>query len=105
MNRRELLTALGLAPAAAALAAEAPAPGPAAGRTQDPAPRKWARISPREQIRRRYFPDVRLLTQDGRTVRLYEDLVQDKIVLINFMYATCTGVCPTVMTNLGRVRK
>ena len=106
MNRRELLTALGMAPAAAAAmaagAAETTAPaGPAAGQ----APKRWAQISPREQIRRRYFPDVQLLTQEGRPVRLYDDLVKDRIVLINFMYATCTGICPTVMTNLGRVRK
>ena len=106
MNRRELLTALGMAPAAAAALAsettETTAPAsPAAGQ----APRKWAQISPREQIRRRYFPDLQLLDQSGRTVRLYDDLIKDKIVLINFMYATCTGVCPTVMTNLARVRK
>lgn len=105
MDRRQLLTALGMVPAAAALAAETAAPaGPPASQTSGQT-RKWAQVSPREQIRRRYFPDVALLTQEGRTVRLYEDLVKDKIVLMNFMYATCTGVCPTVMTNLGRVRK
>jgi len=101
MNRRELLTALGAAPAAA-LAAEPTAP---ASPAPSPTPGRWAQISPREQIRRRYFPDLPLLTQEGRTVRLYDDLVKDKMVLINFMYATCTGVCPTVMANLGRVRK
>jgi protein SCO1 len=108
MNRRELLTALGAVPALKAAApfaaetAEATAPADSAS---TPTAKKWAQISPREQIRRRYFPDLPLLTQDGRTVRLYDDLVRDRIVLINFMYATCTGVCPTVMTNLGRVRK
>jgi protein SCO1/2 len=106
MDRRQLLTALGMVPAAAALATETTAPaGPPASQMSGQTSRKWAQISPREQIRRRYFPDVALLTQEGRTVRLYQDLVKDKIVLINFMYATCTGVCPTVMTNLGRVRK
>ena len=104
MNRRELLSALGLAPAAAA-AAMASETAETTGPAPSPTSRKWAQDSPREQIRRRYFPDVQLLTQEGRTVHLYDDLVKDKIVLINFMYATCTGVCPTVMTNLGRVRK
>jgi len=97
MNRREILAALGAAPAvSAALRAEEPAPGPA--------PRRWAQVAPREQIRRRYFPDVPLLTHDGREVRFYDDLIKDKMVLINFMYATCTGTCPTVMHNLDRVR-
>lgn len=99
MNRRELFTMLGTAPlAAAALRAEEAAP-PA------PAPRQWAEISPREKIRQRYFPNLPLLTHDGREVRFYDDLVKDKMVLFNFMYATCTGICPTVMLNLARVRK
>ncbi len=36
------------------------------------------------------FPDVVLKTHEGRNVRFYEDLIKDKIVMINFMYATCT---------------
>ncbi|MEA2694278.1 MAG: hypothetical protein QOJ16_3665 [Acidobacteriota bacterium] len=98
MNRRELFTLLGTAPlAAATLRAEEP--------PRAPAPRQWAEVSPREKIRQRYFPNVSLLTHDGREVRFYDDLVKDKMVLFNFMYATCTGICPTVMLNLARVRK
>ena len=37
------------------------------------------------------FPDVVLKTHDGKPVRFYEDLVRGKIVMINFMYATCKG--------------
>jgi protein SCO1/2 len=94
MNRRELLATAGLAPLAVGLAAPA--------RAEE---RKWADIPPRESIRKRYFPDVPLLTHEGKTVRFYDDLVKDKMVVFNFMYATCTGICPTVMTNLSRVRK
>lgn len=36
------------------------------------------------------FPDVVLKSHEGRNVRFYEDLLEGKIVLINFMYATCT---------------
>lgn len=36
-----------------------------------------------------HFPDVVLRTHEGNNVRFYEDLLKDKIVLINFMYATC----------------
>ena len=36
------------------------------------------------------FPNVVLKTHEGRNVRFYDDLLKDKIVLINFMYATCT---------------
>ena len=61
--------------------------------------------SPRERIRRRYFPNVKLQTQDGKTVRFYDDLIKDKIVTINFFYAKCEGICPTVTANLARVQK
>jgi len=36
------------------------------------------------------FPNVVLRTHEGKTVRFYDDLLKGKIVLINFMYATCT---------------
>ncbi len=36
------------------------------------------------------FPNVVLKTHEGRNVRFYDDLLKGKIVLINFMYATCT---------------
>jgi len=61
--------------------------------------------SPRERIRRRYFPNVKLQTQDGKTVRFYDDLIKGKIVTINFFYAKCEGICPTVTANLARVQK
>src|SRR5262245_35155496 len=66
---------------------------------------KWAQKSPRALIRERYFPDVRLTTHEGRQVRLYEDLVRDKLVVMNFMYARCTGICSPVSANLGRVQR
>lgn len=59
----------------------------------------------RERIHRQYFPDVTLLTQDNRKVRLYEDLVKDKIVTINFFYAHCEGICPLVTSNLVKVQR
>jgi protein SCO1/2 len=61
--------------------------------------------SPRERIRRRYFPNVELQTQDGKTVRFYDDLIKNKIVTINFFYAKCDGICPAVTANLARVQR
>jgi protein SCO1/2 len=59
----------------------------------------------REKIRRRYFPDVALVTQDNQKVRFYRDLIKDKIVIINFFYAHCEGICPMVTSNLVRVQQ
>jgi protein SCO1 len=59
----------------------------------------------REKIRRRYFPNVTLTTHEGKQVRFYEDLIKDKVVVINMMYAECTGVCPGITSNLVRVQR
>ena len=39
---------------------------------------------------RDYFPNVELTTHRGEQVRFYDDLIKGKVVVINFMYATCT---------------
>jgi protein SCO1 len=52
-----------------------------------------------------YFPNLTLLTQDGQPVRFYEDLLKGKIVLINFMFTTCNGVCPPMTGNMLKVQK
>ena len=61
--------------------------------------------SPRERIRDRNLPNVVLTTHDNRAVRFYDDLVRDKVVVINFMYTRCEGICPLVTRNLARVQK
>lgn len=63
------------------------------------------RISGRELVRQRYFPNVELITSEGRKVKFYDDLVKDKIVVLSMMYARCDGVCPTTTANLKSVRK
>jgi protein SCO1 len=68
------------------------------------APGQWGVISPREQIRRRYFPDVTLVTHEGKKVKFYEDLIENKCVMINFMYAHCEGICSPVTANLRRAQ-
>jgi len=61
--------------------------------------------SSREAIRARYFPNVVLRTHENRQVRFYDDLVKDKVVIINFMYTACEGVCPGITANLSKVQK
>lgn len=70
-----------------------------------PPTKRWAKISPRETIRRRFFPDVRLTTHEGKKVRFYEDLIENRCVMINFMYARCQGICSPVTANLRRAQQ
>jgi len=61
--------------------------------------------SARDRIRERHFPNVLLTTHEGKKVRFYDDLIKDKIVVINFMYVKCDGVCTGITANLARLQK
>ena len=50
-----------------------------------------------------YLPNVVVRTQAGTRVRFYEDLIKDKVVLINFMFTSCTNQCPRTTANLVKV--
>jgi len=52
-----------------------------------------------------YFPNVPLVTQDGKTVMLYDDLLKGKKVLIDFIFEKCEEGCPLDTANLVRVQK
>jgi len=67
--------------------------------------RHFQDIPARELIRMGHLPNVELITQTGKKVRFYDDLVKDKMVVINFMYTHCEKVCPPIMMNLARVQK
>ncbi len=41
-----------------------------------------------------YFPNVPLLTHEGETVHFFDDLIEGKVVVINFIYTSCTDACP-----------
>jgi protein SCO1/2 len=51
------------------------------------------------------IPDVELLDQDGRKVHFYSDLVQGRVVVINFIFTTCTTICPPLGATFARVQK
>ncbi len=92
LTRRSLLAMAGAAPLAGLA-------------TSVSTPSGWLNVSPRELIRKQYFPDVTLKTHLGKSVRLYEDLIKDKFVVINFMLVNCVdGTCPITTYNLKMVR-
>ena len=37
--------------------------------------------------------DVEVVDQNGRRLKVFQDLIKDKVVAINFIYTTCTEVC------------
>ncbi len=51
------------------------------------------------------IPNVRLLDQDGREVEFYSDLIKDRVVVISFIYTTCSTVCPVVAVHVAELQK
>jgi protein SCO1 len=52
-----------------------------------------------------YFPNVTLTTQDGESVRFYDDLLKGKIVAINLIYTTCQYACPLETARMSQVQR
>ncbi|MHC4088780.1 MAG: SCO family protein [Planctomycetota bacterium] len=65
---------------------------------------KPQRSVPDEQKTQQYFTDLPLLTQDGKSVRFYTDVLKDRVVLINFLYTNCKDACPLMTQMLIQVR-
>jgi protein SCO1 len=49
--------------------------------------------------------DIVLTDQDERQLRLLSDVVADKVVVVSFVYTTCTTVCPVVSHLLSQVQQ
>ena len=53
---------------------------------------------------REYFTNLELINQDGETVRFFDDVLKDKVVVINFIFTNCQGACPLMTFKLSQVR-
>jgi cytochrome oxidase Cu insertion factor (SCO1/SenC/PrrC family) len=69
-----------------------------------PASTDSAQTNPSSSGSSTYFPNLVMLTQDNRPVHFYDDLLKGKVVLINFIFTTCQGVCSPMTANLARVQ-
>jgi protein SCO1/2 len=52
-----------------------------------------------------HFPNIELVTQDGKKVHFYDDLIKGKIVAIDFIYTTCQYACPLETARMAQVQK
>jgi len=53
----------------------------------------------------KYFTDIQLINQDGKTVHFYNDLIKGKIVAIYLFYTHCQYSCPLETARLVQVQK
>jgi protein SCO1/2 len=62
-------------------------------------------LPPRPRLRSRDpFPNIELVRHDGQTVRFQDDLLEDKVFVLNFMYTTCADVCPMETARLSELQ-
>lgn len=51
------------------------------------------------------MPNVFLYDQEGRKVNLAEYMATDKVVIVDFVYATCTTICPVLSAGFTNFQK
>lgn len=49
--------------------------------------------------------DLALLDQDGSEVKFVSDVIGDRIVIMDFVYTTCTTVCPVITAVFDQMQK
>lgn len=54
---------------------------------------------------KKYFTDVLLVNQDGKKLRLYSDLLQGKIVVLNTFFTSCGNSCPRMTAVLAGLQE
>jgi len=79
-------------------------------RPDSPAPTPQPSASPAEAKTENYsfssmqIPNVRVLDQNGKALDFYTDLIKGQNVAINFIFTTCTTVCPVLTATFRRVQ-
>jgi protein SCO1/2 len=85
------------------IAQEPRQPNPQTANT--PTPSKQTPSADAEPAGKKYFTDVLLVNQNGEKMRFYSDLLQNKVVVINSFFATCTGSCLPLNRNLEKLQR
>lgn len=50
-----------------------------------------------------YFTNLPLITETGEEVAFFDDMLKDRIVVVNFFYTTCTDLCSLSTARLAQV--
>lgn len=51
------------------------------------------------------IPNARVLDQNGKQLNFYTDLIKGKSVAINFVFTTCTAICPSLAATFRKVQQ
>lgn len=65
----------------------------------------FAPVAADDRYGAKYFTNLPLITQDGKTVHFYDDVLKGKIVAINLIYTHCEYSCPLETARLAQVQQ
>jgi protein SCO1 len=51
------------------------------------------------------IPDAKVVDQNGKQLNFYSDLIKGRTVAINFVFTTCTTICPPLTATFRRVQQ
>jgi cytochrome oxidase Cu insertion factor (SCO1/SenC/PrrC family) len=51
------------------------------------------------------IPDVLVYDQDGKALNFHTDLIKGKTVAINFIFTTCTTICPPLTATMRQIQR
>ena len=72
--------------------------------TPQPSPTPAAATTENFSFSSMQIPNVKVYDQDGKSLDFYTDLVKGHNVAINFIFTTCTTVCPVLSATFRRVQ-
>lgn len=88
-----------------------PSPGALKDEIRDLAARRSATtpspetVTADRQAAERWFTNTEVVDQHGRVHRFYDDLIRDRVVVVNFAFTACRTACAPVARNLARAQQ
>lgn len=52
-----------------------------------------------------YFPNSQVITHNGEKLNFYDDLIKDKMVVVNFIYTSCPDICSLSTARMALVQE
>src|SRR5262249_53223429 len=50
-----------------------------------------------------YFPNVPVVTQDGKTLKFYDDVIKGRRVVVSFIYTNCPDIFPLTPARVAQL--
>ncbi len=72
--------------------------------TQQPQKQHTRIVTGGDQWGSNYFPNYELTNQDGKKLKFFDDMLEDKVVLISFIYTNCPDACPLETARISQVQ-